>query len=268
MNIKQKIITHHKTLGFDIDSAGYVKSTEENLLSPYSNWDLIKKEIENGDGNELSLKKGRINFNAVHSSCALCVNNFALVKKYKNKISLFGASDFEVAVFEKKLSTGISTPNLDFYLANNSHVIGVESKFSELLNPKFPNENLEKYLKKDLKLPNGFKEVLDSYINCGQKLYLNAAQLLKHIMGLFLIPPSNTKKRLSLVYLYWVPANWKEIELYQTHEKEIEQFKEKISGFSIKFEAFSYVEFWKLLEKNLIMQKHVKNLRERYYFEV
>ena len=83
-------------------------------------------------------------FNAIHSSSALAVNNFAPFKEQFDSLSFMNYSNFIEASFEKKLPTGISTPNLDFYLETKFEIIGIEAKFTEHLSKKLPNykENL------------------------------------------------------------------------------------------------------------------------------
>ena len=63
------------------DQKGYIKSMnpKDNLYKPLDIWDEIKNEISKGQGNELKTKKAE--FCALHSSSALCVNNFANFKK-------------------------------------------------------------------------------------------------------------------------------------------------------------------------------------------
>jgi hypothetical protein len=272
MGIEQQIIHHHRSIGYDIDSKGYVTNPKANLIANFPNWEEIEKEIKDGKGGELSkTDDGAPKFHAVHSSCALCVNNFAMVKYHKDNISLFGSSTFDVAQFEKKLSTGISTPNLDFYLRNDTSVIGIESKFTEILEAKIDhtNKNLEKYLAAKLKLPAGFNDIIEYYINCKEKLHLDAAQLLKHMMGMFNEAAGvKAGAKLCLVYLYWVPGNWKEVEIYQKHEEELKKFKEQISGFTVKFEAYSYLDFWEILGKNEALKEYVDKVKDRYWFTV
>jgi hypothetical protein len=275
MDFKKQVIDqinhHHKSIGYDVDSKGYLKTPEDNLIDNFPNWEEIKKEIKDGGGGELSLNDGIIKFHAVHSSCALCVNNFAMVKHHKDNISLFESSAFDVAQFEKKLSTGISTPNLDFYLRNDTSVIGIESKFTEILEATtdHTNKNLEKYLTAKLKLPAGFNDIIEYYINCKEKLYLDTAQLLKHMIGMFNEAAEvKAGAKLSLIYLYWVPDNWKKFEIYQKHEEELKKFKEQISGFSVKFEAYSYIDFWETLEKNEELKEYVDKIKDRYSFEL
>jgi hypothetical protein len=61
-----------------------------------------------------------------------------------------------VAQAEKKLPTGLkgTSPNLDFYLENKNAIIGIESKFLELLKPKQP--------KFSISYSNRFLTTLDS----------------------------------------------------------------------------------------------------------
>ena len=278
MNIKKQVIDqiddHHKSIGYGVDSKGYLKTPEENLIADFPNWEEIEREIKDGGGGELSkTDDGEPKFHAVHSSCALCVNNFAMVKYHKENISLFGSSAFKVAQFERKLKTDISNPNLDFYLRNDTSVIGIESKFTEILEAKIDhtNKNLDKYLVAKLKLPSGFNDIIEYYINCKERLYLDAAQLLKHMIGMFNEAAEvKAGAELSLIYLYWVPSNWKEkeIEPYQKHEEELKKFIEQISGFSVKFEAYTYIDFWKILEKNEALKTYVDKLKKRYLFDV
>ncbi|MCL1927814.1 MAG: hypothetical protein FWG07_03345 [Treponema sp.] len=101
LDIKKRIIEHHKNIGYQVDEKGYVSKIEDNLLTAYPNWNEIRQELEKGDGSELSLKNGRAKFQAVHSSSALCVNTFSMVKLHKKEMSLFKTDGFKNAEFEK-----------------------------------------------------------------------------------------------------------------------------------------------------------------------
>jgi len=190
MNIKKSIIEHHKKLGYNFDDKGYVGNEKDNLLEKNPNWKEIKGELENGDGSEFKPdSSGRAKFMAVHSSCALCVNNFALIKYHKDDVILFGSSGFIKAEFEMKNPTYVSSrpSNLDFFLENNKIMIGIESKFSEPVSPKLPNAKLNRYYKHK-KLPvdnvNEYNKIIKFYMDCEEKLHLDAAQLIKHLIGL------------------------------------------------------------------------------------
>lgn len=235
----------------DTDEKGYIISMkpEDNLYKTLDNWDIIKYEIGKGQGSELTVdKNGRMKFCALHSSSALCINNFAIFKQNPTNISFLDYTDFTEAVFEKKLSTGISTPNLDFYLENSKTIIGIESKFTEYLTSKIDHtkENLSKYfMREELSfLPRLFESLILNYINCPDKMFLNVAQLLKHSIGLI---KNKGNKEAVLVYIYWKPKSWNQNgeyqKIYAQHKCEIEEFSKRINKF-LTFKCLTYSEFW------------------------
>lgn len=276
-DMKGAIINHCRTLGLNPDANGYVQLTSENLVEQFTNWAEIESELGGGQGSELKADaNGVVKFNAVHSSSALCVNNFAPFKLHKHKFSFLGSTDFTEATFEKKLPTGVSTPNLDFYLENSHTVIGIESKFTEILEDKYPNKNLDKYQNRAglAYLPAEFSEVLQHYIDCKAEMYLDVAQLLKHSMGLINRASTRNKfifnKFLSkpkLVYLYWQPTNWYNFDIYRKHEDEVADFKKRIEAV-IEFTPLSYSEFWKMYENDGNFGAHVQNVKARYCISV
>lgn len=262
-HLRSAIFNHSVAIGLSPNSTGYVSTVEENLINQFDNWSEITTELENGNGNELHGK-----FRAVHSSTALCVNNFAPFKHRKDSFSFLGHSDFSEATFEKKLSTGISTPNLDFYLQNVLTTIGIESKFIETIDKKLPHINLDKYLdRKELYyLPQGFSDILRHYIDSKEKMHLDVAQLIKHSIGL--INKSRCKNNEPnrtpvLVYLYWLPTNWSNVQLFLDHEAEIKEFQKQIRSF-IQFVPMSYLEFWEQYEKDQTFGKHIGQVKARY----
>lgn len=150
-NLQQKIvfalIEKAKMLGLNPDDQGYLPSIRDNLIYTFPCWDQIEVELKNGNGNELkpSVGCGKPKFCALHSSSALCVNTFSIIKENARNFEFQGQRNFKSARFEMKLSTGISQPNLDFFLKNSEVAIGIESKFLENLYLKSPKD-LEKYL--------------------------------------------------------------------------------------------------------------------------
>ena len=278
--ILNTIILHSKALKMKLDKKGYVKTNEENLIKIFENWKKIKKELEEGQGGELTPdKRGIIKFNAVHSSSALGVNNFAAFKKDHKDFKFFNYSDFIEISFEKKLPTGISTPNLDFYLETNYEIIGVESKFTEYLSPKLPNhgKNLDKYLnnsKLDY-LPRSYHDdLIKHYINTNEKLHLDVAQLIKHGIGIINKAQSKYKFILNamltqpvLVYIYWQPSNWYNFEIFRKHADEIEEFKKLVKPF-LTFIPLSYLDFWKAYENDRLFGSHIEKVKERYLMEL
>lgn len=273
-DILNKIFDHNRDLNMVLDNKGYVNSNEENLIKPFANWDEIKKELNDGQGNELKHK-----FNATHSSSALAVNNFAPFKEHYKDFSFLNYSEFIEASFEKKLPTGISIPNLDFYLETKFEIVGIESKFTEHLSKKLPNhdKNLNKYLnhpKLDYLSKDFHNDLIEHYANENDKMYLDVAQLIKH--GIGIIKKAQTKYKFILnamitqpilVYIYWQPNNWYNHDIFRKHADEIEIFKKKIQPF-LTFIPLSYLDFWKSYENDRIFGNHIKDVKERYLFKI
>ena len=270
MNVteKQVVIIQQEKIK-EANAKGYLCVAEDNLIELFENWKEIKEELSNGNGNELESK-----FCALHSSSALCVNNFAPFKKHKNEISFCEHSKFEIAEFEKKLSTRISTPNLDFYFENQETIIGVESKFTEHLktNLDHTKKNLCKYYNRtELEyLPKGFmNSIVFHYISSSKKMYLDVAQLIKHSIGL-INESKKADKKAILVYIYWQPDNWEDIDVFKQHKKELDDFAERISKFkdAIEFKHLSYIEFWDTYKKDKMFSEHIGRVENRYRFSI
>jgi hypothetical protein len=274
-NLEKKVIDVLKDkLGSAVDNRGYFISSnpKDNLLEKaLANWKEIRDELNEGAGNELTSK-----FCAVHSSSALCVNNFAPFKEQKEKFHWLGCSNFKEATFEKKQLTGLggTPPHLDFYLEEKDTVIGVESKFTEYFTQKLPNHknNLsEKYLDNEILskyLPDGFNEkIIKYYSNENNKKHLDIAQLIKHSIGM-IYNNIDKNKKLKLVYIYWQPLN--EIPECQKHKEEIDEFKKIIDEFIdfINFIPMSYLDFWNEFENHDLFKVHIKQMRERYSFNL
>lgn len=271
--IQDEIIKKAEEFGLNPNAKGYVASNTDDLISTVDSWDEIKEELSNGQGSELKPdKNGIMKFNAVHSSSALCVNNFGLLKSRLSKFTFLNYSNFNEATFEKKLPTRISTPNLDFYLENEKVLIGIESKFTETLKKKLPNEggNLEKYLnRKELEyLPKSFQKIIESYIASTEKTHLDVAQLIKHSIGL--INASQKKDNYPnpvLVYIYWLPANWVNFDIFKQHNIEIDEFKNSINEY-IDFVPMSYLEFWNHYGVEPTLKESICEMRKRYEFKI
>ncbi|WP_417364440.1 PGN_0703 family putative restriction endonuclease [Galbibacter sp.] len=271
--IQDKIIKKAVEIGLKTDIKGYVSSNFENLISTVNSWEQIEKELEKGQGNELKPDRyGNIPFNAVHSSSALCVNNFGILKKKLNEFTFLNYSSFSKATFEKKLPTGISTPNLDFYLENENAIIGIESKFTETLKKKLPNKdrNLEKYLnrKKLEYLPKSFQKIIKNYIASPERLHLDVAQLIKHSIGLINASKKSDKNlKPVLVYIYWLPENWIHFDIFKQHNIEINEFKNSINEY-IDFVPMSYLEFWNHYGDEKTFKESIYEMRKRYELKI
>jgi len=279
MNLFEGINKHCINVGLKPNSKGYLSIAEDNLVTNFSNWTEIKKEFEAGQGGELNPNNnGEIKFAAIHSSSALCVNNFAEFKLKLANFSFYNYSNFISACFEKKLTTGISTPNLDFYLETSNEIIGFESKFTEILKKKKPNlnNNLDKYRQREELnyLPKEFTNLIEEYALNNNEMHLDVAQLLKHSIGLINRSRGNISHEKNprtmkpvLVYIYWRPKNFFDFSIYDDHKKEIEAFEGKIKKF-LDFIPISYPEFWQMYDADKIFANHINKVKNRYYQDI
>jgi hypothetical protein len=242
--------------GKDIDAKGYVKRVKDNL-SPGVTLEMFQDDLEGGSGNELEGK-----FKAVHSSSALAVNSFAPFKKNPNKLVLACKTGFTKIQFEKQCPTGLggTPPNLDLVAESEKDVIGVESKFLEYLTPKKPKFS-NSYKKENLPLAEDcWLELIEELKNSAPQ-YLDAAQLIKHYLGLRKQYP---KKSITLLYLFWEPKNWQDFEVFKQHRKEIDSFAESLKDSEVTFVSKSYLDLWNVWYKHGLFIKHVDDLQKRY----
>ena len=249
-------------MGYVADNA----QSDNNLIDKFANWSDIRTEISSGQGGELRKGKNELRkFNAVHSSAALCVNNFVPIKLSPRDFGFQGCKSFLSACFEKKLPTGISTPNIDFFLETRDEILAIESKYTEVLDRKKANHdrNLEKYRnRRQLRyLPEEFGKIIDEYISDDRKFHLDVAQLLKHAMGL--IRTESAGKIPTLLYLYWLPENWREIDEYKNHNEEVAIFGKRINAI-IRFVGMPYTEFWDMYVNDTKFGDHFKRIKRRY----
>ena len=245
-----------------VSKDGYVGCPENNLISSVHMADF-KDDMDSGSGNEL---KGK--FRALHSSAALAVNTFATWKRNPTNLSLCGREGFTSLTFERKCPTGLggTPPNLDVFLDNDHLLIAVESKFLEYLTPKkgffsasYTRDNLPQSEEACWYLIDRIKEQ--------PKQHLDAAQLIKHYIGLRNLPLARDKE-IVLLYLFWEPENWKDFEVFHRHRGEISDFASYFDELSVKFIYQSYPELWDEWEQHYENTTHVRELRERYYLTI
>ena len=266
----------------------YVPQLKDNLFC----WDRggeegltakQKEQFEKGAGGELNwkVKWTPPKMQSVLSSSALAVNFFAYLQATKNKTAnfwntlFFNGEEFltgkvEEASFEKKLRiTGVrgTPPNLDFFISDGGNRIGIESKFTEPLDRKSKDKkSIQKaYFETPFLDENKNKKVFElaQSINNGSYQYLDAAQLLKHWLGLMSQPKAAPKKA-RLIYIYHSCASGK-------HKEELDRFTSEAPKAGINFVHYSYNEMIARLESCYNAQdpddtKHLEYLRKRYYY--
>ena len=255
------------------DARGYVPDLNANLYRPLS--PIAKQCFNNGSGNELEDMKSRpAKMRALHSSSALVVNVFDYWTACDTRplMKALGLTDARSPIrFEAQFTTNLEgmPPNLDLAIELISGMtVGVESKFCEWLTPKamkkeyfkpkyFPRG---KFLWKDQGL-SGCQELALS-IHKGVEKYrcLDAAQLLKHALGL----ATKCSDQFILYYLYY---DWPCSESEQQKE-EIDRFADLV-GKELRLQILTYQELFQRLSAchAAVDSEYLKYLHTRYFKE-
>lgn len=245
-----------------LDSLGYLSDYQEALIEGVHP-DAFVADLMAGAGNELEGK-----FRAPHSSSALAVNAFGWFAGKPGLASLAGHEGLELVGFEQKFPTGLARaqpPNLDVVLHGARGLVGVESKCLEYLSPKeikfsprYRDEIVDErrdgpWFAEMIRL---IKEERSSY------RHLDVAQLIKHALGL----SYRQERDVTLVYVWWEPANADEIPVFAAHREEVMRFAETIGGGALAFAAISYSELWAewASSPDETMRRHSANLQRRY----
>lgn len=267
------------------DRRDYVAELNDNLFCPLS--PEQEKAFGGGAGGELDPVGGAPpKMNALHSSSALAVNVFACPatvlgndeeywnRLFRNQAVVSGIGNLECC-FEKQLPVmdvaGHHPPHLDFFIADADGAIGVESKFTEHATPHENTISVAYFDHFPLweKFP-GLKEFARR-IDSGEERfhYLNAAQLLKHTLGLISWQATcgnGDYLELSLVYLYFRHTGKTGIE----HDVEVAQYAAAMRKVHFNFIPITCQEFIPHLltvaafTADPLMEKHAGYLLSRY----
>jgi hypothetical protein len=203
------------------------------------------------------------------TSAALVANAFTSWRGSEGSLVLCGLRGFDGPLrFEAKCPTGLqgTPPHLDVILRRGGAIVGVESKLVEPYRRRKPAEVAAAYYKLaergDARAKSRWFAAFD---RVGDFSYLDAAQLIKHFLGLANCYPDAQK---TLVYLFWEPTNAKEEPAFQAHRAEIEQFADLVAGDPMcKLRWCSYAEHWLELENGdgpPWLPEHLALLRARY----
>lgn len=229
--------------GLQVDDRGYLTDVEQNLFGGLSA--AVKAEFEQADGAELVDRDDRpAKMRSVISSSALAMNVFQHWK-LNDPAPIGRALDLPAAAtsiaFEQRMRTGAggTPPNLDVVINTADRgIVGVESKFTEWMTRKTGQAaSMAPYFRKPETLWGraGLTECewLARDISDGKKTfqYLDAPQLLKHILGLH-----NQKARPWALLYVWYDA---EGDTGDVHRDELGDFGARVGG-ELSFRAVSY----------------------------
>ena len=262
-----------ESVGLSPDSRGYLNEVEANLFKPLN--ESTRIAFESGSGSELQDTPSRpAKMKALHSSSALAVNFFdrwVESDTLSPSVALGLADEIVTIGFEQQFPTGLAgnPPNLDVALKlANGNVVGIESKFSEWINPTSKNSTpfKPKYfppgreLWSDRSLPRA--QQLAQSINTGEQIFkhLDAPQLLKHALGM----ATQLGDKFSLFYLYFnCPGPESE-----AHSDEVNYFGSLLDD-GLGFKALSYQSlFSSLSSRGGIDTGYASYMRARYFANV
>lgn len=251
--IKQQQLDWARDAQID-QSSGYCIDPAENLPWLTS---AIRKEIEGGDGNEFKPTRAdrKTKIAALHSSSALAVNVFGYWHdNSERRVAAALGFDCDVSgiCFERKYPTGVGTrsPNMDVTLTlADGGLLAIESKFSETYTSGGRKVIQEKYFPPGRKLwaENGLpgaQQLAERYRNGESFEYLDATQLLKHLLGL---GKQLGNSSWHLMLLWYDVGN----EQARVMHEEIKRFSDLLGEDGRRFCALTYQQFWKSLASNL-----------------
>ena len=252
-----------KSFNGTFDSKGYTSLPTDNLL-PGVDLESVREDLEQGDGSELNGK-----FRAVHSSSALAVNSFGWFKCRTAQLSLLGHSGAKSLSLEKRLkifSRG-TPPNLDAWVEQESQFIAVESKLLEHICPTKPGFS-QTYEKLAPPVTDQVWWAAYKAAKAAGPSHLDVAQLIKHGFGIGAYCKQNPKAKVTLLYVYWEPLNWKDFDVFVKHRDELKVFGKSVKGAAFKFKAISYPELWQEWSTVPALKTHARNLEKRYLVSI
>jgi len=247
------------------DKNGYTLRLNDNLFRPLS--PRSEEEFRSGRGDELS--KGKMH--ALHSSSALVVNVF---EYWRGRDVDFiaqacGASKGATSLhFERTYPTplGRIPPHLDVEFYNPLfRPLAVEAKFTEPYRRRTKRHIKDKYLNSSLWKGLAGCESLVRLIREEEKgmtsfSFLDAPQLLKHILGL---TTKFGKRGFELLYLWYDYRPYLEAE---GHRREIGEFERYISS-EVSFQQMTYQELFKSIKDNPEADpQYIGYLADRYFY--
>ncbi|MGX6647846.1 PGN_0703 family putative restriction endonuclease [Maricaulaceae bacterium MS644] len=256
----------HPDIALDLN--GYAADFHGTLLPGVSPEDF-EGDLSSGDGNELETK-----FRAAHSSSGLAVNCFAPFRQRIADLTMPGHSGFDTLQFERKCPTGLRggrAPNLDVVLSGPNSVLAIESKLTEYLSAHRADFSpaYEAQIRDARRDQGYFREMLRLQDRPDHYTWLDAAQLIKHSFGLARSFPD---RPVTLLYLFWEPANPNAGPEFAAHRDEIDEFRARVEGSSPAFEAMSYPELWQSWRDSAPtpgwLNEHLENLQGRYLVSI
>ena len=252
----------------EVDSAGYVSRTEDVLLPTLDERArrAVESDFEGKGGSELRARgHARPKFHAAHSSAALAANTFGPFLTQGTGLPLAERVYEGAASLEAECPSGLpgTPPTLDL-LIEGDDVLGVESKCTEPFT-RHEARFAPAYAEATAKLPRRWREEYDRLVEHPLRYrYLDAAQLVKHCLGL---RTRFGERRVTLAYIYWTPSNAAEVGPSIIHAAEVAEFAERVHAPEMPFVHLTYRTLWdewSTLAQPPWLRRHAAALRRRY----
>ena len=249
------------------DMKGYVSRLADNLIDGVSTIQFME-DFVGGAGQELESK-----MRAAYSSSALAVNCFARWRAAPAGLRLAGQANFDRLQFEAKCPTGLqggTPPHLDLLLTGPNQILAVESKCTEHLTEHTAifSDAYRKQITDGRRESGWFQEMETLRAQPHKYRFLDAAQLIKHYFGLARTYPDQD---VTLLYLFWEPANAGDYSMFAEHRQETAVFQSAVAGSPVSFMAQSYPELWAEWSEDVEpswLKAHLANLRARYGVDI
>jgi hypothetical protein len=260
-----------RSLGVEVDEAGYVADFEQALLeelSPEARTE-IRRSLEGKGGSELIPRDGAPpKFYAAHSSACLAANAFGPFLGHRTRL-LFGPREIEgMAQLERECPTGLrgTPPTLDLLVEGDDVVLAVESKCIEPFGPH-PARFSDSYDALVGRMGAGWRAEYEALRSDELRFrFLDAAQLVKHYLGLRNTFPQH---RVILVYLYWTPTNASALSVCRIHREEATSFAGRVSDHRVSLVPMTYSDLWRRWqEAGGQLSRHAALLKQRYEVDV
>jgi hypothetical protein len=271
MNTCQAIIQRQQEWangqGLPVDGNGYTATLTDNLIAPMSQ--IVQNVFSRGQGNELESK-----MMALHSSSALVYNFFEYWRgrplgPLEQVLTAECCQPCELMNFEyeQTFPTGLRgvPPHLDVTLfGRNDKKIAVESKFTEPYGKAKVAAFQESYFPDEAGLWDNRgllacqQLAMDLQKGMASYSYLDAHQLLKHILGL-----ANGNHDFTLLYLWY---EWPSTEA-TAHRNEINDFAQRVKG-EVSFCSATYNELYVEMRRQQGVDAGYLNYLDERYFRI
>jgi hypothetical protein len=183
---------------------------------------------------------------------------------------LFGKAGAKQVEFERQLRIfrGGTAPNIDVWIERDKDIVAVESKFLEYLTPTQPTFSRAYDRLGPPKSESRWWKVYEA-TRGGVPQLLDRAQLVKHYFGLNEYREKSLQgPNLTLLYIFWEPLNWQDVEECRAHREEVKVFAGAVSNSQIPFRWMTYSDLWKEWLHVPALESHVQRLLGRYQVRV